>query len=251
VQAMDIGQAFAFINEDVEWFKKVGIGAIVGAIPFINFSIFGYQVEVARNVAAGIERPLPQWQNFGKYFLDGLRIVGAGFVYSLPLILITICLSIALFFVAEPTSQPTSNAAPPPPEFFLIFGLMFACWLPYIIFIYALWPLFTIQIAREGDFWANFKLNEMWQLIRRQPIDYVLIVLLFFGLYIGVSILLIPAGLLLLIPCLGYIAYLLLSGGALILVMMVIGHLQGQFILNDEKTTAAQPPDDLSPDIMG
>lgn len=236
---MDVGQAFAFINEDEEWLKKVGIGAIVGAIPIVNFAVFGYQAEVARNVVAGEERPLPEWQDFGKYFVNGLRIVGAMFVYLLPVILLTLCASLSMFFIVEPTGQPTSGSTPPPPEIFVIFGLMFACIMPYTIFINIIWPLFTIQNVREEKFRANFRFSEMWRLIRRQPGNYILIVVLYFGLYMGVSFLLFPAIILLFIPCLGWIAYLLLSGAAMMLVMLVIGHLQGQFILNDSSDSSS------------
>ncbi len=228
---MDVGQAFAFINEDEDWLKKVGIGAIVGAIPIVNFAVFGYQAEVARNVVAGEERPLPEWHDFGKYFVNGLRIVGAMFVYLLPVILLTLCASLSMFL-------PASSSAPPP-EFFVIFGLMFACIMPYTILINIIWPLFTIQNAREEKFRANFRFSEMWRLIRRQPGNYILIVVLYFGLYMGVSFLLFPAIILLLIPCLGWIAYLLLSGAAMMLVMLVIGHLQGQFILNDSSDSSS------------
>lgn len=236
---MDVGQAFAFINEDEEWLKKVGVGAIVGAIPIVNFAVFGYQAEVARNVAARVERPLPEWHDFGKFFVNGLRIVGAMFFYLLPVILLTLCASLSMFFLVEPTSQPAGSSTPPPPEFFLIFGLMFACIMPYTIFLNIIWPLFTIQNAREEKFGVNFRFSEMWQLIRRQPGNYIIIVALFFGLYLGISFLLFPAVILIFIPCLGWIAYALLSGAAMMLVMMVIGHLQGQFILADSSVSAS------------
>lgn len=249
---MDFGQAFAYISEDEDWLKKVGIGAIVGAIPIVNFTIFGYQAEVARRVAAGVERPLPEWDEFGKYFLDGLRIMGAMLAYMLPIIVLMFCMNISMIFVLDPANQPLSNSGQPPPEFFLIFGLMFACMMPYMIFIYMIWPLFTIQNARVGNFGANFRFSEMWQMVRKQPANYALIVVLFFGLYMAISFLLLPAALLILIPCIGFIIYLLLSGGATMLVLMVMGHLQGQFIREDEMPSATLPDDgDYATDVMG
>jgi hypothetical protein len=251
---MDFGQAFAYISEDEEWLKKVGIGAIVGAIPIVNFTIFGYQAEVARNVAAGVERPLPEWDEFGKYFLDGLSIMGAMLVYILPIIILMFCMNSSMIFVLDPANQPLSNSGQPPPELFLIFGLMLACIMPYMIFMYMIWPLFTIQVARVGSFGANFRFAEMWQLVRKQPANYALIVVLFFGLYMAVGLILLPAALLLIIPCIGFIIYMLLSGGATMLVLMVIGHLQGQFILENGSTVATTPPDaddDYATDVMG
>lgn len=227
---MDIGRAFAYINEDEEWWKKLLLGAIFGAIPLVNFVMFGYQIQIARNVADNAERPLPDWQDFGKYFLNGLRFVGALMVLTSPLLFAILALSVAMIFLVDPSGAAFNGSAAPPPEFFLLYGLMFACTMPYTFLIYGLWPLLSLQLARESKFSACFRFSEMWALIKQQPMNYVLIVVLLFGLYMAATFLMMPAVLLLIIPCLGFIAYMLFSGAAMMLVLMVIGHLQGQFI---------------------
>ncbi|MCP4358414.1 MAG: DUF4013 domain-containing protein [Chloroflexi bacterium] len=245
---MDIGKAFAYISEDEEWTKKLLVGALIGAVPFANFAIFGYQAEIARNVAAGEERPLPDWSDFGRFFLDGLRLVAAFFVYLLPMILLIIVSTIGFVFLAESSSQSYSSygsSAPPSPEFMIIFGLMFACLIPYNFLIYALWPLFSIQIAREGTVGSCFQFSEMWRLVRAQPINYLLILVLLFGMYMVSMIIILPAYLLVFIPCIGYLIYMAIYGGVLMLILMVIGHLQGQFISEDNPPTEKTPDFDL------
>jgi hypothetical protein len=87
---MDIGKAFGFVFEDEEWIKKLLLGALITLIPiFGQFALMGYIVAIIRNVLAGSYRPLPEWENLGEYFKDGLMVWIAGLVYSLPLILLS------------------------------------------------------------------------------------------------------------------------------------------------------------------
>ena len=81
---VDFGRCFGFVVEDPDWVKKVLIGGgfvllsmvIVGA-----FFVAGYWVRFVRRVAAGDPRPLPEWDDLGGIFSDGLKLVGTWFVY--------------------------------------------------------------------------------------------------------------------------------------------------------------------------
>ncbi|GIK58438.1 MAG: DUF4013 domain-containing protein [Chloroflexi bacterium] len=241
---MDIGRAFAYISEDKEWTKKLLLGAVIGAIPIANFAIFGYQIQVARNVAAAIDRPeadlgspLPDWNDFGRLLTDGLRFIAAFFIFMLPIFVLIGCMTGAMVMLAagQPEAFSATSSAPPPPEFFALFGLMFACVMPYSLLLYAVWPMFGIQIARRGSVGSCLQFAEMWRLVRTQPTDYLLIVLIFFGLYLGVSLVMLPVLIVVFIPCIGYFIYLGLTYGAIMLVLMVTGHLQGQFIAADNR----------------
>ena len=88
---MDIGRAFGFVFEDEEWVSKVLLGAAILLIPiFGGFALLGYSIAVLHNVMADDPRPLPTWDNLGRYFTDGLMFWIVTVVYSLPF-LIFIC----------------------------------------------------------------------------------------------------------------------------------------------------------------
>ena len=50
------------------------------------FFVYGYLARLARNVIAGVQHPLPEWDDLGDFFSEGLRLFGVGFVYMLPMI---------------------------------------------------------------------------------------------------------------------------------------------------------------------
>jgi hypothetical protein len=86
---MDIGQALSFIFDDEQWVGKLLIGALISLIPiFGGFAVMGYAVAVLRNVEENRARPLPKWDRLGDYFVDGLLVWAATFVYSIPLLVL-------------------------------------------------------------------------------------------------------------------------------------------------------------------
>jgi hypothetical protein len=62
---MNIGKAFNFIFEDDKWLSKSVIGAIVAAVPIVNFAWGGYLIELLNNVMNDEQEPLPAWSDFG------------------------------------------------------------------------------------------------------------------------------------------------------------------------------------------
>jgi hypothetical protein len=88
---MDIAKAFTYMLEDERWVTKLGIGALLTFFVWLLLPIpllVGYSVAVLRNVRDGYERPLPEWDDWGNLFMDGLFIMIAQFVYTLPLLLL-------------------------------------------------------------------------------------------------------------------------------------------------------------------
>ena len=82
-QTLDFGRCFTFITEDPDWLKKVLIGGLFTLASFLIVGLFfvaGYWSRFLRAVAAGQPRPLPEWDDLGGIFSDGLRVVGLYFV---------------------------------------------------------------------------------------------------------------------------------------------------------------------------
>jgi Protein of unknown function (DUF4013) len=82
---MNLINSFTFVTKDPSWFKKMFIGAIVTAIPFFGGAASnGYQMEVLKNLLKRSPVPLPEWENLGKMFTNGLQLLLAIYVLYIP-----------------------------------------------------------------------------------------------------------------------------------------------------------------------
>jgi len=110
---MDIGKAFSFVFEDENWIVKILIAAAillagivfswVLLIPLLLALVFvsGYSVEITRRVIRGNPEELPEWDDWGGMFGDGLKVWVIGVVYALPMIIAGICLGAPSALLAE------------------------------------------------------------------------------------------------------------------------------------------------------
>lgn len=91
---MNVIRAFTYAFDDPDWFNKLAVTAIVTALS-IAFSplligvvgwavLFGYMVELVRNVRLGSRYPMPRWDDFNRFLSSGANVAAAVIVYSLP-----------------------------------------------------------------------------------------------------------------------------------------------------------------------
>lgn len=86
--SVDFGRSFTFVTEDPDWIKKILIGgvftlacAVLVGVPFV----LGYFSRTLRNVVAGEERPMPEWDDLGGIFNEGLRLTAVYLIYVLAI----------------------------------------------------------------------------------------------------------------------------------------------------------------------
>jgi hypothetical protein len=170
--------------------------------------------------------------------------MGAMMVYMLPMILIYSVMMIGLIaFTVMAESGAYAPTAAGNDELISIMIFMMSismlCLMPYMLLIWLLYPLFFIQIARHGSIKSCFALRDMWAMVKAQPANYLLVVGVIFGVYIAISIVMMPIYLVaMFIPCIGFLIMMLITGGMTILVSAVSGHLEGQFILEGDGSSA-------------
>jgi hypothetical protein len=96
--SIDFGRPFTFLTEDPDWVKKILVGGVFAlactvlvGIPFV----LGYFSRTLRNVVAGEPLPLPQWDDLGGIFNEGLRLTAVYLVYAIGAFAIIAVLGIA------------------------------------------------------------------------------------------------------------------------------------------------------------
>jgi hypothetical protein len=89
--SVDFGRSFTFVSEDPEWVKKILVGgaftlacALLVGVPFV----LGYFSRTLRNVVAGAARPMPEWDDLGGIFNEGLRLTAVYLLYTLGIVAI-------------------------------------------------------------------------------------------------------------------------------------------------------------------
>lgn len=222
---MDVAKAFTFIMEDEQWVGKIGIGALVTLLSFLIIPIpllVGYMVGVSRNVKNGAPTPLPEWEDWGQLFKDGLSIIVAQLVYTLPFWLLA-CFSfiatIGFGRLAEASEDIFTTGM------IATFGLVGCLTLLFAVALLFLSPAIVVQYVRTNELGATFRFGEVIA-IARDNIGDILIVFL---VTLGVSIVLnLVIGVLSVILCIGWIAGLVISMAAGPYIAVATGHMYGQ-----------------------
>ena len=87
---MNYIEGLTYITKEPKWLKKVFIGSIVTAFPFIGGAASnGYQMQVLRNLVNRQPNVLPEWQNMGKLFNDGLKLLLAIYTLYVPAVFLS------------------------------------------------------------------------------------------------------------------------------------------------------------------
>jgi hypothetical protein len=226
---MDIGKAFSYPFEDDEWLTKLFLGAIVSAVPILNFAWGGYTVDIVRNVMNGVARPLPDWSDFGDKFVKGFLIWASGFIYALPAILIA-CLPLG--FLVIPASSQSSNISDALVSVFTGVGIFLVCLL--VIYLLALtfyYPAVYVNFARKKTFASCFEVGEIIKVISENTGKYLTawLIAIVGALVVGIIVWLVSI-VLVLIPCIGWILMWLVSALSSVYLFAIYAHLFGQVV---------------------
>lgn len=238
---MDIGKSITFVTEDEKWLEKLGLGALVAAVPILNFAWTGFMVDVMRNVAAGEAKPLPGWSDLGEKFMKGLIITIAGLIYALPAILVG-CLLFGLSFVpliaASGQGDQSLNQGLAAGSAGLLIAVS-CCIGIYGLVMSFVFPAVFINYSRQGTFSSCFQFGEIMRLISANLGEYATAWVITIAAGFVVGLVIGAAGLLVgWIPCIGWILVWVLSAIAGAYLGAVYAHLFGQVGANIDLLTS-------------
>lgn len=224
---MDIGKSFSYPFEDDDWISKLLLGAIVSLVPILNFAWTGYTVDIVRNIIDGVSRPLPEWSDFGDKFVKGFLIWAAGFIYSLPALIIG-CIPLGLLVI--PASVESSNTSETLLSIFAGVGIIFAC----LIILYALilsfyFPAVFINFAIKKTFGSCFEVGEIIRIVSKNINKYLTawLVTIVSAIVVGIIIAIIST-ILGSILCIGWILAWIISAVGNVYLFAIYAHLFGQ-----------------------
>lgn len=170
---MELEHAFSFVFQDKEWFKKLGIAALLAISIIGSFALFGWLGEISRRVANEEEEPLPGWEPLGDYFLNGLKIFAITLIWSLPVVLVIIVTSLG-FLSGAMMEDPGPFIAVVSVFSMCIYVFIFG----YIIAINLLSPPLWMLVAEGGAFSELINPKHAWQLFRANVGSYLIAMLI-------------------------------------------------------------------------
>jgi hypothetical protein len=171
---IDVHRALATMAGDPDVKTKIEIGIFVVAAPVVGIAAVGYQVALARQVAAGEAAGLPAWDDVGHLFRQGFWLALARLLYELPARLIVLAALLwgvrGLWLAGQ-----ASEALWPGPALHAlrVFGLGGLVAGLYSLAYGFLSPALTAVYAQRGTLRACFDLRAMVRLIARQPRAYL------------------------------------------------------------------------------
>jgi ABC-type multidrug transport system fused ATPase/permease subunit len=229
---MDIGKAFSFPFEDDEWPTKLLLGLVVSAVPILNFAWTGFTIDILKNVIAGVPRPMPDWSDFGDKFVKGFFIWAAGFIYSLPAILIA-CLPLGLLLI--PAAAESSNTTDTLASVFAGVGILFLCLLiVYVLLLSFYFPAVYINFARKGTFGSCFEVGAIIKIVSENTSKYLTawLVSIVGAIVVGIIVMLVSI-VLAFVACIGWILTWIVSSFASVYLFAVYSHLFGQVVAEE------------------
>ena len=155
---IEFGKAFSYIFDDPKWFDKVIIPILYGLIPIVGWLVVsGYVMRVTRNVASGLEQPLPVC-DFGEDLALGFKYFVVGLVYGLIPAFLGWILAICGALMGTDL-----------PNFMLVFAMVLIVLLmiAYAIFLMLVMPVVQANVAVKNSIAAGFEFKNIsaWLLV--------------------------------------------------------------------------------------
>lgn len=176
VDQLDFAKPFTYVFDDPRWMQKILIGGLFYLAGFFIvgwFFILGYAAKVARNVIADNPVPLPEWDDLGEIFNDGLRLVGVALLYILPiLVLVGIFIgpSVLMSMADNDFAQFASSS---------MFSCMTCLMVPLSFLMLLFMPASLLFAAVERRVGAGFDFARIWPFIRNNIGNYLLAILVY------------------------------------------------------------------------
>ncbi len=168
---MKFGDAFTFVFQDQDWFKKLIIPGLVLLIPIIGqLVVMGWYLRVTQNVIRNNPSPLPEL-NFGEDLGLGFKAFVVALVYSIPLMVVYLPVGI----IGALASNSNEDV------FVTLVGIVSVCGglvaLIYGIALALALPAAYARVAMEGTIGAGLKFGEVLSMVKNALVPYLLVAL--------------------------------------------------------------------------
>lgn len=167
---MNFGLSFGYVFEDKDWFRKVAIPALVSLIPIIGqFIVMGWGLKATKNVIEGRERNALPELDFGGDLGRGFMAAVISFIYGLPVAILAGIGGALAGFTTEG------------PEAANVVVIIISACIGLIAFVIGIITGFfgaaaVANYAAKGEFSAAFKFKELYGMIKKSFVSWLLVI---------------------------------------------------------------------------
>ncbi len=166
---MRFAEAFTFVFQDKDWFKKLIIPGLIGVlIPIIGqMVLLGWSLRITLNVIRNVQNPLPD-MDFGGDLGRGFKAMVAALVYSIPMLIFYVPIII--------TSALTANGDD---SAMVVVALASTCF-GLLMMLYGIAMTFVLpaayaRVAVEDSIGAGLSFGNVFALVKKAPMAYLLV----------------------------------------------------------------------------
>ncbi len=162
--------------EDPRWLPKVLIGGlfVLASVVLVGvFFLLGYIAQLVRNVIAGVKQPLPEWDNLGEYFGEGLLLFCVTFIYTLPIVLVSILIGVPAAIMSNVDNEGVRNIGG---------GALGCAWclvVPLSLAIMFFVPAALLMVVTTRRFGAAFEFRRILEFIKANIGNYLLAIAIY------------------------------------------------------------------------
>lgn len=168
---MDFGHSLTFMFKDEDWLKKFLLGVVFTLIPIVNLITYGYLIKLIENTRDGEQTPLPEWDDLGGYFMDGLKVFLGLLAWALPAIVLGI--AFAIFAGLLSGRGDVADMLVGLSSLVWVCGLVILSLLPMVLL-----PALGILYARNREISDMFRLGEAWDMVKVDYGNYLIILVM-------------------------------------------------------------------------
>jgi len=188
---------FSYPFKDPAWKKKLLLGFIAALVPFMNICLMGYAGRMIKPVAdEGRDPFLPEWDDWGGLFIDGLRMLAVTFLGILPSLLFVLPAFVIIYAsMIVPAVMSDSSSADIPVQVMIIpvLGMLLGGLLALVGSVISmglglLLPAALCHVVVKHSLPALFQFREWWAIWRANLSGYLLCMVMAMGLSFAMTI---------------------------------------------------------------
>jgi len=161
-------------TKDADIGKKLLIGSLLVLTGFGIIAILGWMMEIIREVQRGEEPALPEFDDIGMFFMDGLKLMAVGVVWSLPVAILVVLLTTVGIGSASFFNNADDAAMLLVIINLCVVGLVFA----YLVPVFVLFVPAAGLLAENGDLKEALDPRNAIAIFRTNPGGFLLAMLL-------------------------------------------------------------------------